>query len=380
MRFGRIWPSRIRKALGPEVSVYTRRDFGLIALGTLPLAKTLGAVNSTIKGVRIGVQSASFTRSGFNIDQIIQTMVEVGLAETDAMSEHVENYLGAPGVQLPGGAGRPQGQAGAPGAPGAQPGPQGGNAEGRGPRPEGGAPGAAGARGPAGAPGAPGAPGAQGGRQGGGMAGGGRGQDPAVREALRKWRLEVPLDRFRAVGKKFKDAGLVYFGHNFSFRDDFTDEEIDRGFQMTEALGAKVITASSPLSVFPRLKAGAEKYGIKVALHNHGNGPEDFVQVMDMSKMFGVNLDIGHFTAGGWDAIAFMKQYHDRITNIHLKDRKKNNGREMPFGEGDSPLKEALQLMKKEKYPFPADIELVGPLGPKLELTACFEYVKAALA
>jgi sugar phosphate isomerase/epimerase len=208
----------------------------------------------------------------------------------------------------------------------------------------------------------------------------GGGGDPAARENMRKWRLSVPLDGFRAVGKKFKDAGLVYFGHNLSFRDDFTDEEIERGFQMTEALGAKVITASSPVSVFPRLKVGAEKHGIKVALHNHGNGPEDFLAVMEMSKMFGVNLDIGHFFAAGHDPIAFMQKYHDRITNIHLKDRLKNNGREMPFGQGESPLKEALQLMKKEKYPFPADIELVGPLGPKAELAVCFEFVKAALA
>ena len=85
--------------------MYSRRDFAKIAAGTLPLARSLWAVNSTIHGVRMGVQSASFTYSGIGIEGIVKTMVDLGLAEIDIMSEHVENFLGAP-VPLPG-TGRP---------------------------------------------------------------------------------------------------------------------------------------------------------------------------------------------------------------------------------------------------------------------------------
>src|ERR1019366_1877117 len=84
--------------------VYTRRDFGRLALASVPLASAMAAVNSTFSGVRIGVQSASFTFSGLGIDDIVKTMVEVGIAETDVMSEHVDNYLGGPVAQP--GAGR----------------------------------------------------------------------------------------------------------------------------------------------------------------------------------------------------------------------------------------------------------------------------------
>jgi hypothetical protein len=80
---------------------YSRRDFGRIALAGIPLARGLGAINSTISGVRMGVQSASFTFSGIDVDGIIKTLNDVGLAEIDVMSEHIENYLGGP-VQLPG--------------------------------------------------------------------------------------------------------------------------------------------------------------------------------------------------------------------------------------------------------------------------------------
>jgi sugar phosphate isomerase/epimerase len=327
--------------------VYSRRDFGKMALASVPMAGAFAAVQSTYGGVRIGVQSASFTYSGIGIEGIISTLVEVGLAETDVMAEHVDNYLGGP-VQLPG-----TGRAG-PWT--------------RQPRP-------AGAAAPA--PGSAPAAGA------GAMPGRGPGRgftpDPAAREAMRKWRLAVPLDGFRAVGKKFKDAGLLYFSHNLSFRDDFTDEEINKGFQMAEALGTHTITASSPVSVFPRLAPFAEKYKFRVALHNHGNPPEDFEQVIEMSPNFWINLDVGHFFASGHDPIAYIQKRHARITNIHIKDRKKDNGAEMPFGEGDTPLKEVLLLLKKEKYGFPADIEYVGPAGPKVELTTCLQYCKDSL-
>ena len=62
-----------------------------------------------------------------------------------------------------------------------------------------------------------------------------------------------------------------------------------------------------------------------------------------------------------------------------VKDRQKNQGREMPFGEGDTPLKEVLLLVRDQKYDFPVCIEYVGPDGPVAELTRCFDYCKAVL-
>src|SRR4051794_33972406 len=190
----------LSKRTGERPRMYSRRDFAKIAAATIPMARSLWGVNSTIHGVRMGVQSASFTFSGIGIEGIIKTMVDLGLAEIDVMSEHVENFLGAP-VPLPG-AGRPgpwARRAGAPGGPGAA-------------IPPGGAPGA-----------------------GPGRGGFGRGGDPAVREALRKWRIDADLDKFRAVGKRFTDAGLRFYSYNLSFNDSFTDDEIDKGFLMTKA-------------------------------------------------------------------------------------------------------------------------------------------------
>jgi sugar phosphate isomerase/epimerase len=127
-------------------------------------------------------------------------------------------------------------------------------------------------------------------------------------------------------------------------------------------------------------------------LHGHDNvtdpnetgSLESYAKALSYGKYNGVNLDIGHFTSANYDAIAFLKEHHARITNLHVKDRKKDHGPNTVWGEGDTPIKAVLQLLKKEKYPFPANIELEYPIPEGsdrvAEVKKCFAYCKAALA
>jgi sugar phosphate isomerase/epimerase len=212
---------------------------------------------------------------------------------------------------------------------------------------------------------------------------------PERREAIRKWRLTVPLDDFRNIRRKFDDAGIMLYAYNYSFRDDFTDEEIARGFDMAKALGVKYITASATVSVAKRVAPLAQKNKIVVGMHGHSNikdpnefaKPESFEAAMKLSKYIGVNLDIGHFFAAGYDPVAYIEQHHDRIVTLHLKDRKKDNGKNMPFGEGDTPIKGVLQLLKRKKYRIPANIEYEYAGGDTVtEVRKAFDYCKQALA
>ena len=57
-----------------------------------------------------------------------------------------------------------------------------------------------------------------------------------------------------------------------------------------------------------------------------------------------------------------LETYHDRITNLHLKDRTADGGN-LPWGQGQTPIKEVLQLMKKEKRTFPAEPERRSSIG-----------------
>jgi sugar phosphate isomerase/epimerase len=220
-----------------------------------------------------------------------------------------------------------------------------------------------------------------------------RGAAPAeaakAREELRKWRLETPLDHFRDVRKKFDGAGIAVYAYNYSPNDSFTDAEIDRGFEMTRALGAEIITSSTTLDVAKRMAPFAEKHRMTVAMHGHSRvdpnefaSPASFAGAMKMSKLFKVNLDIGHFTAANFDPVAYIREQHANITNLHLKDRKKNQGDNTVWGEGDTAIRDVLQLLKREGWPIRAYIEYEyrGQGSPVDEVRKCFDYCKRALA
>jgi sugar phosphate isomerase/epimerase len=210
------------------------------------------------------------------------------------------------------------------------------------------------------------------------------------RDDLRQWRTRVSMDHFRGVRKKFDDAGILLYAYNYSFRDNFSDEEIARGFEMAQALGVSIITASSTLSVVDRVDRQAQKARIKVGFHGHSDvkhpnefsTPETFEKAMaGRSPYINVNLDIGHFFAAGFDPADFITRHHERIVTLHLKDRKKDNGANMPFGQGDTPIKPVLQLLEKNKFDIPANIEYeYKGVATVEEVKKCFEYCKEALA
>jgi sugar phosphate isomerase/epimerase len=215
-----------------------------------------------------------------------------------------------------------------------------------------------------------------------------RNSGPDRRAELRKWRTSVALDHFQDIRKKFDDAGITISAYNYSFRDDFSDEEIDRGFEMAKALGAKALTASSTVSVTRRVAPVAAKHKMMVGMHGHDNladpnefaRPESFEVAMRESNWIGLNLDIGHFTAAGYDALPFLEKYHSRTVTIHIKDRTKNQGPNVVWGQGDTPLKATLELLKARQWNIPANIEYAYKGGDTItEVKRCYAYCRGVL-
>ena len=210
------------------------------------------------------------------------------------------------------------------------------------------------------------------------------------RESLRKWRLSTPMEHFTTVRNQFDKAGVKIYAYTINFGQDYTDQELDACFRQTQALGVKIIASSTTLSVAPRLAPFAEKYKIYVTLHGHSNKgnpddfstPETFAQGLKLSPYFRVNLDIGHFHAAGFDPVPYIEQNHQIITHLHIKDRKADDGPNEPFGQGDTPIKPVLMLLKQKKYPIPAfvEYEYKGAGTPVQEVKACLSYMKQALA
>jgi sugar phosphate isomerase/epimerase len=215
-------------------------------------------------------------------------------------------------------------------------------------------------------------------------------QPPRRAEDLDKWRKATALDRLEGMRKKLVAANIVMHACTINYSPVLTDDDLEATFAQAKALGTNVIATSTQVSMAKRLAPLADKHKTYVAFHGHSNTkdpnefatPESFETALALSKYFRINLDIGHFFAAGYDPVDFIRKNHAHITHLHVKDRKKNDGPNMPWGEGDTPIKEVLLLLKKEKYPLPAlvEYEYMGTGTPVEEVQKCLDYMRKAVA
>jgi sugar phosphate isomerase/epimerase len=94
-----------------------------------------------------------------------------------------------------------------------------------------------------------------------------------------------------------------------------------------------------------------------------------------------MDVDIGDFTRAGHDALQFVKDNYTHLLDVHLKDCK-FQGVSVPFGQGDSHMKEVLQFLRDKKLHVRANIDCDYPgTGSSVdEVKKCFDYVKSCLA
>jgi sugar phosphate isomerase/epimerase len=207
------------------------------------------------------------------------------------------------------------------------------------------------------------------------------------RQELRRWRETITLDTFHRIREQFAKASITLSAYNISIKDDFSDAEIERAFDMTTALGAPLITSSSNTATTSRIAPVAERRKMLVGMHNHSRiDPNEFAtaksltDAMARNRSIAVNLDIGHFTAANEDAVAFLKQHHGRIVTLHVKDRKRDQGANVEFGAGDTPIVAVLKLVRDSKWPIPLNIEYEYKGGDAVdEVGRCLAYCRRAL-
>ena len=194
------------------------------------------------------------------------------------------------------------------------------------------------------------------------------------------------IERCRQLRKMYNDAGVNIHIHKNRFGR--SDEEIEFNFLMAKALGCTGISLERNEAMARRLAPFAEKHKIWIAFHNHTrNVPvmDKRDPILDYGEYIGYNFDVGHYVAGtrGKSPIPVIERYHDRIVSLHLKDRTAD-GKNLPWGQGQTPLKEILRLMRDNKWTFPADIELEYRIPPGSdaikEVRRCLEFCREALA
>ena len=211
------------------------------------------------------------------------------------------------------------------------------------------------------------------------------------RAQLSSWRETAGMDGYEELRRMYNDAGVEFYAFKEAITHDMSDAECDYIFNAAKTLGAWQVTMELPRSdddgtLTNRIGRLAAKHEILVAYHNHTQANFNFWdRAIWQSEYNGLNLDIGHYVAGtNQSPIPLIERHWDRIGSLHLKDRKMNNGDNMPWGEGDTPIAEVLQLMRDRDAHFVATIELEYPVpegsDAVQEIKKCLEYCRRALS
>lgn len=210
----------------------------------------------------------------------------------------------------------------------------------------------------------------------------------AAQQETKKWRRSAPMEKFAELGDMFRDGGvdvdILKLGNPNWFAED-----IDYAYRAAKAIGARGISFEISARSSKIMAPFATKHGLINGMHNHlqvANEDFDFDEYLSHSPNNMLNLDIGHYVAAlGTSPIPVIKKYHDRISHLHLKDRKTpENGQDnVAWGTGDTPIGEVLRLLRDENYPIPAMIELEHPIpeGSSVmeEMAKCVDYCREAL-
>ncbi len=323
----------------------SRREFTALALSALPaltLPRWLTAQarpNSRFGGVQVGAITYSYrTMPDQSAEAMLRYVVESGVSAIELMGEPAEAFAGRPAASRPAGGGRGRGAQMTP-------------------------------------------------EQQAEM----RAAQQAAQKALRDWRLSVSMDRFKALRRMYNDAGVSIYAVKL-LAPTMTDEEFEYIFNVAEALGCTHTTLELPTdeAQLKRIGEFAVKRKIYAAYHTHTQGSMTaFDRAFELSPGNMANVDLGHYVAAGnvgGSPIEFLHRHHARISSVHIKDRqsKENGAANLPWGQGDTPIVDILKTIQKQRWTFPATVELEYriPDGSDavLETRKCVEYCANALA
>ncbi|MEJ7767976.1 MAG: TIM barrel protein [Chitinophagaceae bacterium] len=219
-------------------------------------------------------------------------------------------------------------------------------------------------------------------------------QVAAYEKQVAEWRSAVSMDKFKQVKKMYNLAGVdIYAFKPNALGPKNTDAEIEYALKAAKALGARSVTVELPTNPAQSKRLGdlGAKHKIYIGYHAHLQATDTaWDTALSQSPYNSLNLDCGHYIAAGGNntkesLLALIEAKHDRITTMHIKDRKTktHGGANVAWGEGDTPVKEILTLLKEKKYNIPATIEMEYeiPAGSDAvkETRKCLMHAKKAL-
>lgn len=204
---------------------------------------------------------------------------------------------------------------------------------------------------------------------------------------------DTPADygAYTRLAELYRRAGVDIHIIKYSPTADMSDEQLDHIFAACRAIGAMGVTTELSEETAQRVAPFAEKYGLQLIFHNHFQAAHrhwrGYDPYLKYSPNIMINFDAGHyFGSTGNNPCDVIREYHDRIVSIHVKDKTspRHGNRNKPWGEGETPLPQLFDLLAsnagRKGWPVHCDIELEYRIpegsSPVEEVARCLDYAR----
>ena len=213
----------------------------------------------------------------------------------------------------------------------------------------------------------------------------------AANRDLNEWRSSLPMSYFSDIKKKFAAAGIRFAIYTANITNGATDADLERACASAQAIGAESISVSAGKSVVKRFIPLLAKYNLRIGIQGRPAAassdpdaiarPADYEEAVDYSPLCDIELDIGDATGAGFDVMSFVQKNHARIYRLELKDRKRDKT-SMPWGEGDSPVRDILLYVRNNNLPIRCyiDCDYAPANEQRIEsITKCRDFIRTVL-
>jgi sugar phosphate isomerase/epimerase len=197
-------------------------------------------------------------------------------------------------------------------------------------------------------------------------------------------KVKSVMAQFAGANIKVYAVGVIYMK---------TKDAVDEAFAYAKKVGVSLIVGVPNYDLIDYTEQKVKETNIRIAIHNHG--PEDALypgpeQVYDRIKTrdqrMGLCLDIGHATRAGTDLVKAIKEYKNRLFDLHIKDvtDAAKEGKAVEIGRGVIDFNAVIKALFKVNYKGMCSIEfekdMTDPLPGIAESIGYFKGVMASLA
>lgn len=194
-------------------------------------------------------------------------------------------------------------------------------------------------------------------------------------------KIKIAMDKFAAAGINVYTVGVIYMK---------TKEAVDQAFAYAKKVGVNMIVGVPSYDVLDYSEEKVKEYNIKLAIHNHGPkdplypSPKDvYDRIKDKDPRVGLCIDIGHTRRAGVLPEKVVKEYKNRLFDLHIKDVTEGveTGKATEIGRGVIDFPALVKSLKKIHYAGVCSIEYEKDMkDPMVGIAESIGYFKGVLA